>query len=134
MITLFLFVVLLNAAMVFEIVWSLGKERKSISPPPLWMARLLVGAIISTAYYYELAFNTSDWLVFNVFIMSYYWLLFDGMRNVFEDVNWFKWGETKVIDRLFGQHPGMQMLGHFIKWSLLVGSFLNSAWLHMYTP
>lgn len=136
-------IIIFFTALASELFFAAHKIRLSISPKAQFALRILVG-IVCTAifihnempYLVEIfrltpafmrLFADDLWRIVALIVaMGFtYWNLFDGFLNVLRGINWFRWGKTKVIDRFFGQHPGLQMLGHFLKWSGMVGGLLN---------
>lgn len=121
-----------------EAILAAEKIQAGISPRALLLLRVVVG-LLSIAYYqdyYKLSWSPSrvegtilELLVLIGFLVAWYWTFFDGILNVLREINWFKWGKTKKIDRFFGHtftgwlSPFFFLFGHFLKWAFLLAGF-----------
>jgi hypothetical protein len=136
-------VILFFFALSAEIFFAVHKIRLSVSPRAQYGLRIIIGIVCTLIFIHNempylievfvcsgaffRLFAEDIWRIvaLQVAMVFTYWNLFDGFLNVARGINWFRWGKTKIIDRFFGSHPGLQMIGHFIKWSGMVGGLLN---------
>ena len=136
-----LFIFLIGLAI--EVFFAANKIRMGISPKAQFWLRVLMGIVCNLVFIHSqmpYLFETFKFsfaymrlfeddlyrlLALQFALIFTYWNLFDGFLNLARGLNWFRWGKTKVADRFFGQHPGLQMLGHFLKWAVMVGGVLS---------
>ena len=99
-----------------------------VSPLPMYLLRIVGGlgfVLVYWALFKPFLFPVRELAYLSVFAVSFYWTMFDGFLNLLRGINWFKWGKTKKIDRFFGSHSGLVLLGHFIKWNLILIPFFS---------
>lgn len=121
--------------LILEAFSDVNKMLGGVSPPVSWGIRIALGVLSNGIYLYNYEpFYGWYWIELawlNAFFFFYYWTFFDIAFNLFSGRNALAWGKTKFLDRLFGGYyfsgwigSAFFGLGHFIKWSGLIGSFI----------